>query len=402
MYDVAVVGGGPGGLMSAIVSAKLGLDVVLLEKSRAFGYPVHDSGATPYSTIEEFEIGTKVIAQEINGASFVSPSGRVVSGFLEKRGGCILERQKLNKELAKKASNAGVDILLPANVTSPMIQNGKVDGLKFNSLSGHDDIKARLVIDASGISSVLARKVGLHPGVDKIRLGYCAQYEESNVNLDFPTFLEFYFGNKVAPGGYGWIFPKGEDTAYVGVGITQGDAKKAQQCLKYFVRNHVVSSDRLRNAQPLEFHSGILPVGPILDRFVYDGLMVVGDAACQASPLFGEGIRYALKAGKIAGEVAVEALEDGDTSRKKLEKFERRVRKEIWPNYGLLYKIHLYACSRKDEDFEKLLDELEKMFQSDSGRRFLIKLIRSEITKRDTTKVGFRFLLKVLKGYVGK
>ena len=398
MYDVAVVGGGPGGLMSAIVSAKLGLDVVLLEKSPAFGYPVHDSGATSYSTVEEFEIGTEVIAQEINGGSFVSPSGRVVSGFLDKRFGCILERQKLNKELAKKASNAGADILLPANVTSPVIQNGKVHGLKFNSLSGHKEIKARLVVDASGVSSVVARKVGLHPGINKIRLGYGAQYEESNVNLDFPTFIEFYFGRKVAPGGYGWIFPKGADTAYVGVGITHGDARKAQQCLRYFVQNHVVSSDRLRNAQPLEFHSGIFPVGPILDRFVFDGLIIVGDAACQASPLFGEGIRYALKAGKVAGEVAAEALENGDTSRKKLEKFERRVRKEIWPNYSLLYKIHLYGCSRKDEDFEKLADELEKIFQSDSGRRFLIKLLRSEITNWDITKTGFRFLLKMFKG----
>lgn len=396
MFDVAVVGGGPGGLMSAIVSAKLGLDVVLLEKSRVIGYPVHDSGATPYSTIEEFEIAPKVIAQEIDGASFVSPSGRVASGFLGKRLGCVLERQKLNKELAKKASNAGVEILLPANVTSPTVQNGKVNGLRFRSISGHDKIKARLVIDASGVSSVLARKVGLQPGVDRIRLGYGAQYEESNVNLDFPTFLEFYFGSEIAPGGYGWIFPKGEETAYVGVAISQGDLVKAQQCLKYFVRNHVVSSGRLQDAQPLEFHSGVLPIGPMLDRFVHDGLIVVGDAACQASPLFGEGIRYALKAGKIAAEVAVEALEDGDSSKRKLEKFERRVRKEIWPNYSLLYKIHLYECSRKDQDFERLFDELEKMFQNDSGRRFLIKLFRSEITKWDITKAGFKFLLKVL------
>ncbi len=115
--------------------------------------------------------------------------------------------------------------------------------------------------------------------------------------------------------------------------------------------------------------------------------------------MFGEGIRYALKAGKIAAEVAAEALEDGDSSRRKLEKFERRVRKEILSNYSLLYKIHLYECSRKDEDFEKLFDELEKMFQNDSGRRFLIKLFRSEITKWDITKAGFKFLLKMLASH---
>jgi len=130
--------------------------------------------------------------------------------------------------------------------------------------------------------------------------------------------MELYFGNRTAPGGYFWAFPKGEERANIGVGIRRREwnAKSAQYYLKKFTSK--------LDATEIEFNIGAVPIGGPVKRAYTDGLMVVGDAAGQVDPLTGGGIHIAAKCAKIAGETALEAIEVGRTDAEFLKRYEKR------------------------------------------------------------------------------
>lgn len=403
-YDVIIAGGGPAGLSAAIITARNKCDTLLIESSKAFGHPIHDSGGTFSETIKDFNFSKRVIANKIDGLTLVSPKGYVVSTKLGDGIGYILERRELNRELAKIAAKEGVEIKMPVKALSPIITNGFVNGLQSKELIGGEnkEYKSELVIDATGVNAVIAKAIGIHPGMSNIRWAIGAQYEMANVELDNPNFIELYFGSEIAPSGYGWIFPKGDCIANVGVGITHISNEKINpyKYLFKFINEHPVASKKLKTAQPFEYHVGVLPIGPMFDYLVSDGLMVIGDAACQVSPQLGEGIRFVMKAGKIAGEVASDAINKNDTSQKKLKKYEKRVKKEIYSNYNLLYKIHEYACSKDDESWERTIKHIENLIESDSGKKIMIKVIHGDISKWDfltiTPGLAFKGIQKFL------
>lgn len=403
-FDVIIAGGGPAGLSAAIIAARNKCDTLLVESSKAFGYPIHDSGAIFSEAIKNFNVSKGVITNKIDGLTIVSPKGYVVSTKLGEGIGYILDRRELNRELAKIAANEGVEIKMPVKAVSPILSNGFVAGLQTKELIGGDNIEfnSKLVIDATGVNAVIAKAVGIHPGMSNIRWAIGAQYEMTNVELDNPNFIELYFGSQIAPSGYGWIIPKGDGVANVGVGITPISNERINpfKYLSRFIKEYPVTSKKLKNAQPLEYHVGILPIGPMFDQIVSDGLMIVGDAACQVSPHLGEGIRFVMKAGEIAGEVAVDAINKNNTSKNNLTQYEKQVKKEIYPNYRLLYKIHEYACSKDDESWERTIKHIENLIESNSGKKLIIKTVRGDISKWDfltnTPILAFKGIKKIL------
>ena len=80
--------------------------------------------------------------------------------------------------------------------------------------------------------------------------------------------------------------------------------------------------------EPIEFHYGLIPNDGLSRKTVYDNLILVGDSAGQANPLVLEGIRYAIKFGRIAGEVASKAIKANDTSEKKLYQSMKKIGKK--------------------------------------------------------------------------
>jgi len=150
-----------------------------------------------------------------------------------------------------------------------------------------------------------------------------------------PNSIEFYFGS-VAPGGYAWIFPKGDDIANVGLGIitTQTD-KTAYEHLLEFVSN----CPSTQNAQPVELNIGGDPVGGMLKKLVTDNLVLVGDSASQVSPLTGGGIISAMKAGVFAGEVTAAAIKEGNYSQKRLKEYQDKCEEEMVKTFNKELKV---------------------------------------------------------------
>jgi digeranylgeranylglycerophospholipid reductase len=320
-YDVIVVGGRVGGSVSSFFASKNDLDVLMIEKQQEIGIPVQCAGVTYAETFEILEMkpSKRFTFNTLNGADIYAPDLTRVRMDIGKANGFVLDRKVFDKNLAIESAKAGTDIMVKTTVKDLIIKEGKVKGVTAKHLGKTIEIESDLVIAADGIESNIARMAGLNTLNNPKDIASCAQYEMVGVDVD-PDYSEFYFGNEVAPGGYAWIFPKGDDIANIGLGI-RNSKETAYHYLKKFVSK--------MDGTPVELNVGGAPLSGPVDKTFTEGLMVVGDAAKHVDPISGEGIRQAVICGKIAGEVAAEAIKKENTSAKFLKKYEKLWKKEI-------------------------------------------------------------------------
>jgi digeranylgeranylglycerophospholipid reductase len=176
------------------------------------------------------------------------------------------------------------------------------------------------------------------------------------IDVKSPEVMEFYFGSKITPGGYAWIFPKGEEMANVGIGIL-GD-RMWRPAIEY-LKNFVDSRPELRDGRVIEINGGGVPVGGPIPKTVKDNLLIVGDAARQVNALTGGGIDSAMRAGDIAGEVAAKAVAEGEVSEKRLMEYEKRWRKQMEKRLERYLKAKDVLLSMSDEELDKLAKALQ-------------------------------------------
>lgn len=302
-YDIIVVGAGPAGSIAARSAAEQGISVLLLEKDRDVGYPVRCGEAISKAGVEEFiSSNNKWIAAKISKFSFNAPDGsEVIIDFGE--AGYVLERRIFDYELARSAADAGAQILTRAYVNGLLFDNEKVSGVKFEHNGEQKEIKAKVVIAADGVESRVGRWAGLKTHIDFRDMESAVQITAANIPVDQST-LYFYFGKDVAPNGYFWIFPKGNNKANIGLGVSGliGKKKSAQSFLDDFMNK------RYPNAPVLTKIAGGVPCSVTLDKISAPGIMLVGDAARQVNPLSGGGIASGMIGGSIAGRIAAESV----------------------------------------------------------------------------------------------
>ena len=302
-YDIIVVGAGPAGSMAARFAAEKGVSVLMLEKDRDVGYPVRCGEAVSKAGIEEFITpDNKFIAATIDKFCMVAPDGTEVILPLNEVG-YILERRIFDYELAKQAANAGAEILTRAYVNGLLFEDGKVSGVKFEYQGEQKEIKSKIVIAADGVESRVGRWAGIKTHVDFKNMESCVQITASNIDVNQDT-CYFYFGKDVAPEGYFWVFPKGNSSANIGLGVsgTIGKRKSAQSYLNDFMNTNYPNKPILTQI------AGGVPSVITLDKISAPGIIIVGDAARQVNPLSGGGIVSGMIGGKIGGGIAADAV----------------------------------------------------------------------------------------------
>jgi digeranylgeranylglycerophospholipid reductase len=153
----------------------------------------------------------------------------------------------------------------------------------------------------------------------------------------------FYVGREVAPSGYVWIFPTGENTANVGIGVRGGPAK---QYLDRFIKNH---QGMFAKAKIIKMGAAAVPICGQLVNTVNHNLLVCGDASGQVIPFTGGGIHSSLYGGKLAGRTMAKALEEGDTGIERLKKY--------WSEYEKLWGYRIKDSGKALKAIEALTDE---------------------------------------------
>jgi digeranylgeranylglycerophospholipid reductase len=355
--DVLVIGAGPVGSTAAKHAASGGAKVLLMDKKSEIGAPKRCAEGVSNGGLESLGIehNPRWITRELDGVRLIAPDGTNVWLTSDKvdlpEAGCILERKVFDKYMAMDAARAGAEIKIKTLATR-MERNDEGFLVDAECMDEKFQIQAKIVIAADGPESRVARWAGLRTAVKPKDMESAAQFEMAGVQMENNKCIEFYFGS-VAPGGYAWIFPKGDDIANVGLGVlTTITDKSAYEHLLEFVKNCPAT----QNAQPVELNIGGDPVGGLHKKMATDNLMVVGDAAGQVNPLTGGGIISGMTGGMIAGKVAAEAIEENDFSEKKMKKYEKECRETIGDSINKYLKVKEYMMTLNDNELNSIAD----------------------------------------------
>jgi digeranylgeranylglycerophospholipid reductase len=314
-YDILVIGGGPAGAIAARTAAENGLSVCLVEKRPAIGTPVRCAEGIGKEALAEFiKPDPRWISADMKRAELVSPDGTSVKLESKHAGGkvgYIIDRKIFDRELVWQAAEAGADIAVKSRATAPIMEDGRVAGASVDTCGKTARVHAAVVIAADGVESKFSRWCGIDTTIPVREIMSSAQYLLADIDID-PHSTVFYLGNKIAPEGYLWVFPKGDRTANVGIGISgrkSGAGHRAKDYLDRFVR------ERFPEGKPIECIVGGVSVCRPLPCTVADGLLIAGDAARIVDPLTGGGIYNAMFTGRLAAETAGTAIAAGDCTK---------------------------------------------------------------------------------------
>ena len=353
-----VVGGGPAGSSAAHMAAKNGRTVALIEKEKEIAQTVRTSGVTWISDIKKFGIPEECY-NPIKKFSFCSPKNSVkISGEIAKA--AVLDVRKTYRFLANRAKTSGSELFTSTNVTEVLKDGtGKCSGVIAKSDGKQIQFNSKVVIDASGFVSVIAKELGYVTQWKKFGAG--AEFEVKTEKLEHDNWW-LMVGQEYSPAGYAWIFPTSKDTARIGVGIGKPDSDVDPTVrLNELLEKKLGPIKDLGNIEKIEFHYGLIPNDGVSRKTVYDNLILVGDSAGQANPLVLEGIRYAIRFGEVAGQVAADAIKNGDTTEMSLSPYEKEWKRAIESKINSAGKVQNRWVGLTDDEWDKELSIIEEL-----------------------------------------
>jgi digeranylgeranylglycerophospholipid reductase len=345
--DVLVVGAGPAGSVAAAAAKRADrhLDVLLIERDRAVGAPVRCAEGVGDAGLREFANpdGAPWTARRIRRVIFLAPDDTEVR-LAEREVGWILDRTRFDAHLAAQAVTDGVELRVGVEAAGMTRQNGGW-AVRLRGATGEETVHARVVIGADGVETMVGRWAGLDTRVPARDMESCAQYVVQGVDFD-PDAIYLQFGDQVAPGGYAWLFPKGERVANIGLGIValKTDGRSARQYLDAWIARRYAAGARTG------YTVGGVIVHTTVKQTYADGVLLAGDSAHMINPLSGGGIVNAMKAGRLAGETAAAAIAEGDTGAARLARYHDAWMRLLGEDHLKYYRIK-QALEQLDDDF---------------------------------------------------
>ena len=348
--DVIVVGGGPAGSCAALVAARAGLSVVLLERG-PFPGSKNMYGGVVYPRIldelipnwwEEAPIQRWVTRRStmlLTDTQALTVDFRTDAWGRAPYNGATAYRPDFDHWLAGHAEAAGAQLLTSTTVTGLLRDDkGAVVGVTTDRPDG--DLRARVVIACDGVNSFLAKQAGLyeHTDVKHFTLGV-------KETLALPKeVIDERFGVRGREGvdieiigctggvnGGGFVYTNLDTVA---VGVVLKIAKLASQELRpeqiiAGLKSHPAIAPLIEGGEVKEYSAHVIPEAGLkmMPKMTTDGMLVAGDAAalCLAAGIWLEGVNFAMASGMYAGEAAVEALAAGDVSAHGLRGYQRRL-----------------------------------------------------------------------------
>ena len=372
-YDVVVIGAGPAGSVAAQTCAQAGLRVLLIEKRQEIGSPVRCAEAVGKDTVAEFiPLDAKWIAAEADHFSLANSQNDTIH-FPPLETTLVLERKLFDRELAHAAARAGAEVVVKARAAG-FIKNGTgLEGVNLIVQGVPQAVRCRIVIGADGTEAQSTRWAGLK-SVPPLKDYYsAAQYLLTNVNVD-PTVCQYHVGWSLAPAGYVWVFPKGNNTANVGLVIAV-DPKQTRSALD-FLNNFVARN--FPQSSILSQVVGGIPISNVLPEMTADGYLAVGDAAHQSDPMTAGGITNGMYGGLFAARVAVGAIRQGDTSRKVLKQYEKLWDDKFGADYRRLYRLRQALFKIPEEKLNAIIRQVSQLDDPQPSLGQLFKIFLKE------------------------
>ena len=352
-YDVIVAGGGLTGTIAAQAISyysKQNLKILVVDRNpehlpgrkSAPGWTCGDAcskEAVDYMT-ERIKVPwtRPEIEHDVKGVMAFSPDYETAIPF--DGAGYMLNRQKLPEIQNARTKKMGVEFDFEINLSGLIYDGTQVVGIQGVDYKTKQPYKktAKLVVDATGITSMLRNQLENSTKVERKidrrdvestgrHIMYFEQGENDLAQFD-PDYCIIHLDQDIAPGGYGWVFPKGDNKVNIGLGVEKSILEQRNKRLgksdnvaslmkEYLERNKAIKNAKLsEDAGDIHNNTGVYQVSVRRqnDCLVSGGYMLVGDSAWMPKPIDAGGIGPALIAGTILGNNVAHAIEANDVS----------------------------------------------------------------------------------------
>jgi geranylgeranyl reductase family protein len=378
MLDVAIIGGGPGGLAAARRLAAGGWSVTVFEEHDRIGTPVHCTGVLAQDVIASLDLPGEAVLNPLSTVRFVAPAGHSFDYTTATTEAVVIDRAAFDAALGERALRAGAGIsrgrrAIAIDPASDRIDVTLVDG---------EVVRARAVILACGANYTFQRRLGM--GMPSTFL----QSAQLELPADRLGDVEIHFGSEIAPKGFAWAVPvsRPEGTfARIGV-MADGDAGP------YFSRMLARVREAWRVAVPDAQgpRRRMLPLGSV-KRSYADRVLAVGDAAGMVKPTTGGGIYYSVVSGELAAEVLASRLATNDLSAAAMREYEQRWRGRFQSEFTAQLALRFVAQRMRDTDIDALftlattdgiLPLVRQTARFNRHRDFILALLKHQPARR--------------------
>ncbi|MHA1771931.1 MAG: NAD(P)/FAD-dependent oxidoreductase [Candidatus Thorarchaeota archaeon] len=355
MYDVIIVGAGPGGATAAYYLARLGHTVALVDKAVFPRDKPCGGGINPKMASEFPHLKHRLpefVEVSSHAAVLHSPNRRIMM-----RSDADLDmvlRTKFDTALYETAVEQGATPITGNRVRKVSFGKQSVQV----TLAGGTSIEGAAIIGADGVGSIIARETGLHKRWPSAAITACWVVEvpmsESEIIATYTEDREtHFFANFGGLPGYAWIFPK-RTTVNVGLGIVGTHAAGLPERFRGFVK-FLVKTNRLPlNPDLASARGALVPTGGPISQTYANRILLVGDSAGMVNPITGGGIHYAMVAAKYAASVLSRGIEQGDLTDSALSVYQRLWMQDFGKDFSSLLKVQKVVTS----DFIDVLLEI--------------------------------------------
>jgi len=415
-FDVIVVGAGTAGCLTAKTVAAAGLRVCIVERKKPeeIGEKVCGDALGDHHLktlgLEKPQGGE--FEKRIEGIRIYSPDlNTIFTVEHEDFVGYLLNRRLFGQWLLRKAVDEGAQLIESTQCMKPLIEKGFVTGVsvKRTKTGKQEELRSKVTVDASGFVGVVRKNLPKPMGIDSkvanedVEACY-REIRQLKQETDNTSYCEIYLNQKVTPGGYAWIFPKGGARVNAGLGICMR-GKFPNPKIQFY--RHILAKPMFDGSLLLTGGAWYDPTRRPLDNMVGNGVIITGDAACLVNPIHGGGIGPSMLSGHYAGETIVEALGKGEPSREALWPYNFKYNEKYGAKQARLDVFRMLLLKCRDDDLNygmrcHLLTE-DDVLKAGLGDEFHLNITEtSRRVFRGLKRIGFLNQLRLTVKYMNR